>query len=496
VKIRNYKVLGVFALPLAALAVAAVLLSMNLGTTKQASAAGGAPVDLSLSSTGCDSTVGPTTCNVSGGATFTVNFNVLKFAPGGYGGYDLSVSYSGDVNYVAFSLVQPYPNGANCGAGANFLPQNTACFYNEIAGGDGINTGTAKPNAPSELGNGTMSSFGAQSTNHPANSTYTGPVASFSMVCKDLTPAQGVGTITLNAGPGNTALSPGGTEAQSESLTINCLAATPTPVPTATSTPPPIPRVFKSPALSNIFLHRQGTKIPPARCDDSTDVATLTEQINIPVSTINPKGEAQDLAAFEFEVRFDPTKVCVNLVADAQWSVANNAICTVQDKDSSTLEGIARIGCVTVGKGNATDGLLLATIEVRPQPELYSQIRPNQDNGNAIQILNQGCELADEQGHAIPIYSCEDADITFRYLEGDVDGPDCDVDVLDAQQVAFRWGVNKGSLLYNSFMDLEPSGQVKGDGDIDIKDIQFVFGRMASTCTDPWPAQLPVNPKA
>jgi hypothetical protein len=123
-------------------------------------------------------------------------------------------------------------------------------------------------------------------------------------------------------------------------------------------------------------------------------------------------------------------------------------------------------------------------------------MRPNQDNGIPVQILNQGCNLADEQGHAIPVFSCEDADLTFRYLEGDIDGPDCDVDVFDTQQVAFRWGVHKGSLLYNTFMDLEPSGQVKGNGAIDIKDVQFVFGRFGSTCTAPWPAQAPVNPKA
>ena len=35
-----------------------------------------------------------------------------------------------------------------------------------------------------------------------------------------------------------------------------------------------------------------------------------------------------------------------------------------------------------------------------------------------------------------------------------------------------------------------------GDGDIDINDLQFVYGRFASTCGNPWPAQPPVNPKA
>ena len=113
----------------------------------------------------------------------------------------------------------------------------------------------------------------------------------------------------------------------------------------------------------------------------------------------------------------------------------------------------------------------------------------------------------DAYGHVIPIFSCEDADITFRYLEGDIggpgtklagvpQGPNCVVDVFDSQNVAFRWGVNKGSLLYSSFVDLSPSGQVKGDGQINISDLQFVFGRLNSTCTNQWPPQPPVNPKA
>ncbi|MGH7488120.1 MAG: hypothetical protein ACREMY_21360, partial [bacterium] len=61
-----------------------------------------------------------------------------------------------------------------------------------------------------------------------------------------------------------------------------------------------------------------------------------------------------------------------------------------------------------------------------------------------------------------------------------------------------RWGAQLGTTLYTTFMDLTPSGQVKGDGRIDIKDLQFVFGRLGSGCdiADQWPPQPPVNPKA
>ena len=130
---------------------------------------------------------------------------------------------------------------------------------------------------------------------------------------------------------------------------------------------------------------------------------------------------------------------------------------------------------------------------MRPQPEVYSQVKPNQDNGAVVQINNVGCELADLQGHPIKVLSCEDADVTIRYLEGDVE-PDCRVDVLDQQGIAFRWGAEKASLIYNDRYNLEPSG-AQADNDIDIKDQQFVYGRFGSTCAAPHPPQDPLNPK-
>lgn len=72
---------------------------------------------------------------------------------------------------------------------------------------------------------------------------------------------------------------------------------------------------------------------------------------------------------------------------------------------------------------------------------------------------------------------------------------DCTVGVLDQQQLAFRWGASAGSLLFERRMDLEPSGAISGDGDIDIKDVQFVFGRHLRTCENPHPAQEPQSRK-
>ena len=57
------------------------------------------------------------------------------------------------------------------------------------------------------------------------------------------------------------------------------------------------------------------------------------------------------------------------------------------------------------------------------------------------------------------------------------------------------WGSQKGTLLYSDFSNVEPS-KPQQDDDIDINDLQFVYGRFGSTCANPHPDQNPVNPKA
>jgi hypothetical protein len=73
-------------------------------------------------------------------------------------------------------------------------------------------------------------------------------------------------------------------------------------------------------------------------------------------------------------------------------------------------------------------------------------------------------------------------------LEGDMD-LDCEVDLTDDQAMAFRYGAFFGNLLYHKFYDLEPN--IAPDFDIDIKDLQTVFGRNGSTCDAPIPDQNP-----
>ncbi len=261
---------------------------------------------------------------------------------------------------------------------------------------------------------------------------------------------------------------------------------------------PTVPFNLKLPALQNLFLTAQGAKLPPSTCEDSTDTATFTHELSNAPSSADPKDPSavQQVGGFEMEVRFDEKLVCVNLEAGAYFTGTAGAVCFIDDKDQGLRpEGLARIGCVVKGKPTSVSSSLeLARIIVRPQPELYSQIIANQDNGVVAQILNQDCNLADMQGHPIQKIGCDDSELTIRFLEGDVNG-DCSVDVADQQLLAFRWGAEVGNQLYNPRFDLEPSGQIKGDGDLDIKDVQFVFGRHGSTCAAPHPDQPPLNGK-
>jgi hypothetical protein len=304
---------------------------------------------------------------------------------------------------------------------------------------------------------------------------------------------------------------------------------------------PTVPFNLKVPTIANLFLTSQAVKsgsgkLPPQTCEQGTDVARFDHVLsNKPTSPdpkdITPPIEIQQVGAFEMEVRFDNKLVCVNLVPGQYW-VANGvnlpsgvATCFIDDKDDGIRpQNLARIGCLLKGKVGIVDpqtpiltcsgkdtvlaSVHMACIEVRPQPELYTQIIADQDNGMDLMILNQDCNLADLQGHAIQKIGCDDSSLSIRWLEGDVNG-DCRVDVLDQAILSARWGALSGSGLFNPRFDLQPSGFVangiEGDGDIDIKDVQFVYGRHGSICENQnqegfvgpaHPEQPPRNPNA
>lgn len=187
-------------------------------------------------------------------------------------------------------------------------------------------------------------------------------------------------------------------------------------------------------------------------------------------------------------------------------NAVNNGTCAM----SLILENIVHFGCVTAGSPSSVppvpygpastfigDTIDVASLELIPHEDLANDLFPGNNNGVLTVIKDNGCELADIFGHPTlgdvnggltPL--CGDLAVTVRILEGDLN-LDCVVDSTDAQTIAGHYGAFFGGLLYSKWLDLEPQFH---DLDIDIKDIQKVFGRLDSTCEVPIPDQDPLPP--
>jgi hypothetical protein len=160
------------------------------------------------------------------------------------------------------------------------------------------------------------------------------------------------------------------------------------------------------------------------------------------------------------------------------------------DNDADGLTDINDPQCWDNLGLDQASGEVVATITVSPESDLVFRIRPTKDNGVVRRLLDENCEVADIFGDIFPLTNagltpdCSDVTITVRRLEGDVN-TDCTVNLQDQQLIAFRYGSFFGHLVYNQNFDLEP--WPTADFDIDIKDLQFVFGRDGSTCANPIP---------
>jgi uncharacterized repeat protein (TIGR01451 family) len=259
---------------------------------------------------------------------------------------------------------------------------------------------------------------------------------------------------------------------------------------------------------------------------------------------LNYSGDPQGLGAYEFQVKYDNHIFDIS-IADSGLLYSTGRVPgdTGIGGCSATIitENDIRFGCVSknpqplapqtgcLGPDNTTvvqeaicgvkaDGIL-ATITVTPKADLVNRITPGNDNGAIRSLLDEGCELADIWGHPLSaapdasgvdalgreiplggiapggqVTDCADITITVRVLEGDMN-VDCVVDVTDDQTEASHYGAFFGNLLYQPWYDLEPALK---DGDVDIKDLQKVFGRNGSTCSNPVPPQPalpePVDP--
>ncbi len=288
------------------------------------------------------------------------------------------------------------------------------------------------------------------------------------------------------------------------------VTSTPTGSPTSTPSGTATPGVIKVPQgnsenvdllipAANLFLCATG----PCAGNNEGKLIVIERALNVRTGDANADGLEDGLGAYEFQVEYDNFVIqSVNpqdIVFSPGGAGASRGPATCAF--SLVFENLVRFGCATTGPlpPGPTGDFDLARLTLIPHPDLTNDIFPGNDNGVVTVLKDNGCELVDVFGHPVigsvnggltPV--CGDLAVTVRILEGDLN-LDCHVDVVDQQMIAFRYASYFGSLLYSKWYDLEPNVH---DLDIDIKDLQKVFGRDGSTCQHPIQPQPPVAPPA
>ena len=174
--------------------------------------------------------------------------------------------------------------------------------------------------------------------------------------------------------------------------------------------------------------------------------------------------DVSDLAAFQFDVTYDPAVVHVDDVTLGAFlgSGGRNTAALGPDIDNGT--GRVAFGGFSYGTGSGAEGSgTLATITFSPQATGTTSLTLT--NVQLRDTLNYEIP-ADPQGGEIEV---------VHYPFGDFDH-DCDVDVADIMLVASRWNTHIGD------PDYDPAYDFDGDGDIDVADIMQVATAWGNTC--------------
>jgi subtilisin family serine protease len=174
--------------------------------------------------------------------------------------------------------------------------------------------------------------------------------------------------------------------------------------------------------------------------------------------------DVSDLAAFEFDVTYDPVVVHVVDVTLGAFlgSGGLNTVALGPDIDNGT--GRVTFGGIGYGSGSGANGSgTLATLTFSPQA------------AGTTGLAFENEQLRDSLNSEIPAGTQPGQVQIVHYPFGDFDR-DCDVDVADIMVVASRWNSHSGEPGYDPAYDFD------ADGDIDVADIMQVAIAWGDTC--------------
>ena len=209
---------------------------------------------------------------------------------------------------------------------------------------------------------------------------------------------------------------------------------------------------------SHITVHQPEETI--AWVSPAVQHALVDTPITISINVTN----VVNFGAFEFALSFNPSLIEVQSISLGEFlGSTGRTIFSIGPVISNTA-GTATIGAASLGLPSGADGGgRLVNVRVKPLAA-----------GNAALHFNSG-QLSTVNGSLIP-FSMLDGQINISQCQGDVDG-DGDVDIIDVQLIAYRWGVKPPDPLYEMRFDMD------GDADIDIVDVQMVAYRWGTTCS-------------
>jgi PKD repeat protein len=190
-------------------------------------------------------------------------------------------------------------------------------------------------------------------------------------------------------------------------------------------------------------------------------VAPTTAMANVgtPMTVSVDISNVTNLGSFQFTLAYNPSLVQVQAVSLAEFPSSTGRSFGPVGPTIDNTAGTASFGAMSLGSSPAGPNGIgrLAYVRLLPLAAGTSGLHLS------------GTQVSDIQSNPLSLVT-QDGSLTITANKGDFDG-DSDIDILDVQRIAYRWGTHTGDALYLAIYDMD------GDGDIDILDVQYVAYR-------------------